>query len=95
MEETSFLRIGNRVTSVGEEAPWGVLQEEESERRNKELAQAKSLSGSEEKDVSEYPGKINAHWKGDGKKQLEDHKIPVYFALFLQSSDIRNRWLPG
>jgi hypothetical protein len=42
--------------------------------------QAQSFSGSEEEEVSEYPGEINGPWKGGGKKKLEEHK-DFYSAL--------------
>jgi hypothetical protein len=67
--------LGIEFTPVGEEGALGECYRKKNQEGGiKNWPKAKSLSGSEEKDVSEYPGKINTHWKGDGKKQLKDHK---------------------
>lgn len=74
--------LGIESTPVGEKGTLGKCYgEEDQERGIKNLCKAKSLSGSGEKDVSEYSGEIDGQWKGYGKKELEEHK-DFYFTFY-------------
>jgi hypothetical protein len=67
--------LGIESTPVSEKGTLGeCYREEDQERGIENWPKAQSLSGNEEKDVSEHPGEIDGQWKGDGKKQLEEHK---------------------
>jgi len=75
--------FGIEFTPVSEKRTLGkAYREEDQERGIKNCCKAKSLSGSGEKDVSEYSGEIDGKWKGQGKKKLEKDKdfyFPFHF----------------
>jgi hypothetical protein len=69
-------------TPVGEKGTLGKCYgEEDQEGGIKDWPEAKTLSRSGEKDVSEYSGEIDGHWKGYRKKQLEERKN-FYFTFY-------------
>jgi hypothetical protein len=73
--------LGIESTPVSEKGALGKCYRKEDQKGGIEnWAKAKSLSGSEKKDVSEYSGEIDGRWKGDSKKQLEEHK-DFYFTF--------------
>jgi hypothetical protein len=70
-------------TPVGEKGTLGKCHgEEDQEGGIKDWPEAKTLSRSGEKDVSEYSGEIDGHWKGYRKKKLEEGK-DFYFTFYL------------
>jgi len=74
--------LGIESAPVGEKGALGECNgEEDQEGGIKNWPKAKSLSGGGEKDVSKYSGEIDGHWKGCGKKQLEEHK-DFYFTFY-------------
>jgi hypothetical protein len=67
--------LGIEFTPVSEKGTLGKgYGEEDQKGGTKNCHNAKSLSRSEEKDILKCSGEINGQWKGDGKKQLKEHK---------------------
>lgn len=74
--------LGIKSTPVSEKGALGECDREEDQERGIEnWPKTKSLARSEEKNVSEYSSQMDGQWKGDGKKELEEHK-DLYFTFY-------------